>query len=105
MWLESHYVDRRLKPIGKIRVIMPEVPDALHRLLDACIAFAPKYFQECPSLEKVKEDLRDTKRLDFHLGKDKIPASWESLRKEAAPIFEKLNVFEAKLSQIDFNGK
>jgi hypothetical protein len=38
-------------------------------------------------------------------GKDKIPASWEYLRKEAAPIFEKLNVFEAKLSQIDFYGK
>ena len=105
MWLESHYVDRTLKPIGKIRVIIPEVPGALNGLLDACIAFAPKYFQECPSLENVKEDLRDIKRLDFHLGKDKIPTSWESLRKEAAPIFEKLNVFEARLSQIDFNGK
>ena len=105
MWLESHYVDRTLRPIGKIRIIIPEVPDSLHRLLDACIAFAPKYFQECPSLEKVKEELRDTKRLDFDSGKDKIPASWESLRKEATPIFEKLNVFEAKLSQIDFNGK
>ena len=48
---------------------------------------------------------RYVKRLDFDSGKDKIPASWESLRKEATPIFEKLNVFEAKLSQIDFNGK
>ena len=104
MWLESHYVDRTLRPIGKIRTIIPEVPDALHGLLDACIAFAPKYFQECPSLEKVKGELRDTKRLDFDSGKDKIPASWESLQKEATPIFEKLNVFEAKLNQIDFNG-
>ena len=30
MWLESHYVDRTLRPIGKIRVIIPEVPDALN---------------------------------------------------------------------------
>ena len=105
MWLESHYVDKTLKSIGKISVIIPDVPDATHRLLDACIAFAPKYFQVCPSLEKVKKELENTERLDFDLGKDKIPASWESIRKEATPIFEKLNIFEAKLKQVDFNKK
>ena len=104
-WLEPHYFDKTITPIGKINVIIPESPELKDAIVDACVAFAPKYFQECPSLEKVKEDLRDTKRLDFDSGKDKIPASWESLRKEAAPIFEKLNVFEARLSQIDFNGK
>ena len=103
MWLQSHYVDTTLKPIGKISVIIPEIPDAQHRLLDACIAFAPKYFQDCPSLEKVKKELENAVKLDFDLGKDKIPDSWKSLRKEATPIFKKLNIFEAKLNQINFN--
>ena len=103
MWLESHYVDTTLKPIGKIKVVIPEIPDALDKLLDACIAFAPKYFQECPSLEKVKKELENAEILDFDLGKDKIPDLWKSLRKEATPIFKKLNIFEAELKQINFN--
>ena len=38
-WLEPHYVDRSIKPIGKLRVIVPAQSDQPDSLLDACIAF------------------------------------------------------------------
>lgn len=102
MWLEPHYFDNTIKPIGKIKVVVPEFPDAKHALSDAIIAFAPKYFENCPSLNKVKEDLKDVKRLDFDLSRDKIPQLWEKLKQEASPIMEKMNIFEANLSRITF---
>ena len=66
-------------------------------LLDACIAFAPKFFKSCPTLKKIQEELENSEFLDFDLGKDKIPKDWNQLRREAAPIFEKLNIYKIKL--------
>ncbi len=40
-WLEPHYVDPSIKPIGRIRAILPAGPDDPNSLLDACIASAP----------------------------------------------------------------
>ncbi len=55
--------------------------------LDACIIFAPKYFESCLSLKDIQTELKDAERLDFDLGE--IPKMWDSLRREAKPIFEK----------------
>ena len=41
-WLEPHYVDRSIKPIAKLRAIVPVRPDQPDSLLDACIAFCPR---------------------------------------------------------------
>lgn len=81
MWLEPHYFDKTLKPIGNIKTIVPEKPDDPNSLIDACLAFAPKYFQECPSLEEVKQSLKGAEFLDFDIGKEKIPHSFDSKKK------------------------
>ena len=103
-WLEPHYFDKRLKPIGNIRTIIPEGPNHPNSLVDACIAFSPKFFENCSSLTKVKIELQDNTCLDFHLGLESIPLSWFDLRKEAIPYFKKLNIFEANLTQLDLEN-
>ena len=88
IWYEPHYLDKSIKPIGGITVTVPNNPEDPNQLLDALIAFAPKFFENCPSLEGVKNKLADKKRLDFDLGKDTIPESWDELRKEARNAIE-----------------
>lgn len=97
-WNEAHYFDRRIKPLGKIKVIIPEVPDELNSLLDACIVFYPKYFESCSLLAQIEPKIKDLTRLDFHLGKNIIPEEWHNLRREALPLFKNLNIFEANFT-------
>jgi len=104
-WLEPRYFDMTIVPIGKIKTIIPEGPSHPNSLIDACIAFAPKYFQNCLSLEQVKQSLNDFDSLDFDQGQDKIPESWGNLRKEARQIFEKMNIFRGDLVELDVNEK
>jgi len=100
-WLEPHYFDDRLKPIGEIKTMTPEGPDDPNSLIDACIAFAPKYFEGCPSLEEIKQSMKSFKHLDFDLDKEKIPQLWGKLRDEAKPIFKKLKIFKPSLAELD----
>ena len=88
IWYEPHYLDKSIKPIGGIAVTVPNGPEDPNQLLDALIAFAPKFFENCPSLKVVKNKLADKKRLDFDLGKDDIPESWDELRKESRSVIE-----------------
>src|SRR5258708_112578 len=90
-WLEVHYIDTTIKPIGKISVIVPAAPDDPGLLLDACIAFFPEHFNSCPSLAAVKHALRGAERLDFHLRADEVPVAWNALREEAKQTFSKMN--------------
>jgi hypothetical protein len=99
-WLEPHYFDKSIKPIGKIRAIVPEGPEHSNMLIDACIAFAPTYFNKCPTLSTIEQQLKGFTRLDFNIGLDKIPNEWADLRKEAEPFFRSLNIFEAELKQM-----
>ena len=99
-WLEPHYFNRSIHPIGKIRRMIPEKPDDENMLLDACIAFYPDFFKKCPTMERLKEKLKENTYLDFHLEKDKIPNEWYRLRQEAKPIFKTLNIFKAELTEL-----
>ncbi len=78
------YVDKGLKPLSKIWRIIPCGPEDENALLDACIAFAPQFFESCKSLNEIKSNLGDTDILET-----KRPEGWEKLRNEARPIFEK----------------
>jgi hypothetical protein len=78
--------------------MIPEKPDDENMLLDACIAFYPDFFKKCPTMERLKEKLKENTYLDFHLEKDKIPNEWYRLRQEAKPIFKTLNIFKAELT-------
>ena len=99
-WLEPHYVDASIRPLGSVRTIVPEGPDDPSALIDACIAFFPEHFKQCPSLTVVRGQLQTVTRLDFNLGKDDIPKEWTQLRREAWPFFKKLTIFEAVLSPL-----
>ena len=88
IWYEPHYLDKSIKPIGAIAVTVPKGPKDPNQLLDALIAFAPKFFEKCPSLDAVKNKLAGKKRLDFDLHQDDIPENWEKLREEARSMIE-----------------
>ncbi len=62
--LEAHYFDSSIRPLGKIRTIVPAGPDTPEALIDACIVFYPGHFKACPSLAKVREKLKNAKGLE-----------------------------------------
>src|SRR5688572_31294601 len=92
-WLEPHYFDGTIKPIGKLRNIVPAGPDHPDFLLDACIAFCPRHFKSCSSLANVESALREVDRLDFDASPQEIPAAWAKLREEARPLFANMNIW------------
>jgi hypothetical protein len=101
-WLEPHYFDKTITPIGKINVIIPESPELKDAIVDACVAFAPKFFEKCPTLDQVKKECNSFTRLDFNLSREKIPDSWYALREEARPIVEKgLNIVRARMNHLE----
>ena len=98
-WLEPHYFDKTITPIGKIKAIIPESLELKDAIIDACVAFAPKFFEKCPTLEQVKKECSTMTSLDFNLSKNEIPDSWYALREEARPIVEKeLNIVRARMN-------
>jgi hypothetical protein len=103
-WLEPHYFDKTITPIGKINVIVPGSLELKDAIIDACVAFAPKFFEKCPTLEQVKKECSSITRLDFDFdsSKDEIPDSWYVLREEARPIVEKeLNIVRARMNHLE----
>jgi len=99
-WLEPHYFDRSIKPIGRLRTIVPGAPNHPDSLIDACLAFCPRYFNTCPSFAEVALALRDAERLDFHARHQDIPEAWAKLREEARPMFSRMNIWRADLVPI-----
>jgi len=102
-WYEVIYLNKRIKSIGQIKIIIPESPNNPNALLDSCIAFYPSYFSSCPSLKVLEVKLAKATRLDFDLKRD-IPQEWYQLRKDALPLFKLLNIFEANLKIIDLSN-
>ena len=100
-WLEALYVKRNIKRLGRVKKIIPERPDDVSALLDACIAFYPEHFKGCPSLAKVEKELGQAEMLDFDASKSKIPRSWSILRKEAEPFYKQLNIWFAELRPLE----
>ncbi len=96
-WLEPKYFDKSIKPIGQINNIVPLGPDHPDSLLDACIAFCPRHFRSCPSLQEVENNLHGIKKMDFDATPEIIPPAWEQLREEARPIFSNMHIWVADL--------
>jgi len=99
-WFEAHYFDNDIRPIGKIKTIVPEGPDHPNALLDACLAFYPRAFAQCASMAAVQSKLARAESLDFDMGKSEIPQEWHQLRSEALGPFRGLHIFEAELKMI-----
>jgi hypothetical protein len=100
LWLEAHYFDSEIRPIGKVKVIVPKGPDDPNMLLDACLAFYPAAFAQCPSMAAVQSKLAQAERLDFNTGQNEIPQQWYQLRSEAWEPFRQLHIFEAELKMM-----
>ncbi len=100
-WLEPIYVRRKGKPLGRIKSIIPAMPDDPMMVLDACLAFMPDYFSDCPSLPAISERLIGEKRIDLHLGTPNITMDWIRLREEAKNLFAKLPVWACDFTRIN----
>ena len=100
-WLEAHYFDSTIRPIGNLRVVIPEQPDHPNALLDACIAFFPDHFKDCPSFSAAAAEIQSLDALDFDMGRNRIPASWWTLRKEARPRFNELSIWYGELVPLE----
>ena len=96
--LVAYHLDRHIRPMGRVKVIIPAGPDHPNALIDACLAFYPKHFASCPSLTQVTEALTNARRIDFHL--DGEPTGWAQLREEARPLFKEMIIYEAVLNKI-----
>ena len=103
-WLQCINITLAPKPSrSRIWKIVPSSPNDKNALLDACLAFAPEFFESCESLNEVKSNLPDTGMLE-----EKRPEGWEKLREEARPIFEKkIRIIEFPIpgKLLDSNGK
>ena len=105
--LVAYHFDRRIRPnerirpMGRIHVIIPRGPNHPDALIDACLAFYPKYFESCPSLEQVAEGLANARRIDFDRHSE--PRGWSQLREEARPLFEKMIIYEGVLYKNSLN--
>lgn len=96
-WLEPVYLSRGVAPLGRVKTLMPAAPDDPNKVIDACIAFFPDWFSECPTLAIVRRELGDRACLDFDLGAESIPAGWARLREEARARFAELDIAVAEL--------
>ena len=96
--LVPYYFDRSIKPMGRVKVIIPAALDHPDALIDAFLAFFPKHFESCPSLTKVTEGLTKARCIDFHLNGE--PPGWAQLREKARPLFKELIIYEAVLNKI-----
>lgn len=99
-----HFSAKYRKPMGRIRHVIPHDPHDKNHLIDACLAFMPDYFADCPSMNHIKEELKDVKWMDFNLNKN-IPESWATLRKEAKENFEKLVIYSTNFFPLDESAR
>jgi hypothetical protein len=103
MWLEPRYFDPGVRPIGWLKVIIPERPDLPEEdlLLDALLAFAPACSGgRRPSLPAVAAKLKDAERLDFNLDLEKVPAEWAAPWEEARPLLREIGIWRARLTPV-----
>lgn len=94
-WFEPWYRDRTLRPLGAVATVVPRGPSDPDGLLDACLAFFPLPFRDCPSLAEVERSLRGVHHLDFDSPWKNHPPAWDRLREEARPLFARLSLWKA----------
>ena len=98
-WLEPVYLASNLGRLVNISTIVPAGPDDPNKLIDACIAFAPAWFEHCPSMAKVRAQL-DVGRTGLDFDHGGVPEAWAALREEARERFAELTIAEAELRTI-----
>ena len=99
-WLEAHYFVDELKAIGGIKAIIPKRHDEELNLLEASIIFGPQfYIMKCDLMEITMKYFRALNKTKIDLAED-APEFWDDVVKQARPVFNTLNVFQADLKEI-----
>jgi len=88
MWLKAKYFDISIKPIGKIKILIPNGPFDPDMILEALLVFAPVIFESCPTIKIIKDKLKDKQKLQLD-GSEVIPTEWNILLQEAKMFFNK----------------
>ena len=107
-WLEPRYYTK-FKPIANIARIVPEAPYQDDNLLLAAIIFSPIRFRSCRSLKELTHLLDSTIQnsfLDVDRSKEKYwyrSGVLQDVMKQARPIFDHLNIYEAELKPLRRN--
>ena len=99
-WFEAHYFSDDLKPISNIKILYPSAGNEREDLLEACIIFAPKFFNKMKSIDLVQSHFKNHSEKSLNLRKNK-PVFWNDVLSEAMPIFEELNLFKSDIIGID----
>ena len=94
--LQVFYLDSNVKPIGNIRLVVPEGPGSPSAVMDAVIAFYPEWFAECKTLPEVLYQLKNREFLDLDL---EMPSGWKKLREEAYLYYFKLRIDVAEFKE------
>lgn len=97
-WYEAKYDEEKIKRLGNISSVIPVDRDDPNSILDACIAFAPNLFENCPSLKSVEQEVQDINMLDFSTG-EHVPESWNKLRNEAKKDLKNIHIYEADIKR------
>ena len=92
--------EKRLGPIGDVKIFVPESPDEAKNLLDACMVFVTSQFRSCPSFGESDLLLKGIERMDFGTAPERVPVIWKQFRREALPLFRQLPIFEASLTML-----
>lgn len=98
-WLEPVYLSSELGRLGNVSTIIPAGPNDPNKILDACIAFAPAWFEECPSMGAVRAQL-DAGQTALDLDHGDVPEAWAALREEARERFARLMIVEGELRTV-----
>ena len=99
-WLEAHYFVDELKPINGIKSVIPKKPAEELNLLEASIIFCPQfYIMKCDLMEITIRYFSKLNKTKIDLADD-APEFWDDVVKQARPVFNTLNVFQADLKEI-----
>lgn len=101
--LEPHHVEKRLRPMGQVQMLIAGRPGDPASLVDACSVSDSEPFLECPPFEEMRAELKGIRNLDFHLGAEAILPIWPKSRTQALPVFRRLIVFRAESACLCFD--
>jgi len=103
-WLEAHYFVDDLEAIGGIKAIIPKQHDEELNLLEASIIFGPQFYtMKCDLMEITMKYFSALNKTKIDLAED-APEFWDDVVKQARPVFNTLNLFQADLKEISPNS-
>lgn len=96
-WFEARYFEGGLRPMGNVRVLIPEGPKHPDQLLDCCLAFLPGIFGRTGGFGLVEGLLGSSDFIDLSQAQRHFMNAWGRLRSEQRLAFRGIPLYEADL--------